>query len=593
MKLATHRLGAGLLVALLCAAYCTPAQAQFTCENDVYISQSFDDGTTFQLSRLDQSVFPYALTSLGTTTTEYNALGFNYLDGNLYGIKPTTPNTVYVIDNTGTPTSIGTVSGLPTQSYFSGTIARDGTLYLINGGDPAVTPRNLYVISGLETGSPTLDATLPIGLIGGTAGARVSDIALANDDTFLYGFTRNTDQVVRIDPTDGSLVALPSTSSLGTIGGLWFNSYGELFGRRGTADGSYYQFDLTTGAATVISTGTVSRFNDAASCPYAVGFTKEANPTTVDPGDSFTYTFTLYNNGAELTGIDFSDVLPSPQLTFVDGTLTATLGGVVNSYGGTNTLTITDMTLPANTASVISVDVLIPAIAPATDFDNQATLSDLGVFLGETLDSDDPTTVIFGDPTTVSINIPVELTAFDVQLDGRAAQLAWATASETNNSGFEVQMRGPQDADFGTLSFVEGMGTTTEAQAYRFATGVLAPGTYTFRLKQVDFDGAFAFSAEVETTVELLDAFELAKAYPNPFGRQAATLSLVVRESQAVTVMLYDALGRVVATLHDGWVDAGTAFPMDIDASGMANGLYIVRATGADFATTQRVTVVK
>ncbi|MEO1632162.1 MAG: T9SS type A sorting domain-containing protein, partial [Bacteroidota bacterium] len=571
----------------------TPAQAQFTCENDVFISQSFDNGATFQLSRLDQSVFPYTLNSIGTTTVEYNALGFNYLDGFVYGIRPTAPNRMYRIDNTGTPISIGTVAGLPPQSYFSGTISRNGTLYLINGGDPLVTPRNLYVISGLDTGTPTLDATIPIGLIGGTTGARVSDIALTNDDSFLYGFTRNTNQVVQIDPADGAVVALPATSSLGTIGGMWFNSYGELFGRRGTVDGSYYQFDLVSGAATVVSTGVVSRFNDAASCPYAVGFTKEASPTTVDPGDAFTYTFTLFNNGAELTGIDFSDVLPSPQLAFVDGTLSTTLGGTTNAFGGTNTLTITDMTLPANTASTITVDVFVPATAPAVTFDNQATLSDLGVFLGETLNSDDPTTVIFGDPTTVSINIPVELTTFDVQLDGRAAQLAWATASETNNSGFEVQMRGPQGADFSALAFVEGTGTTTEAQAYRFATDALSPGTYTFRLKQVDFDGAFAYSPEVEATIELLDAFELADIYPNPFGARAATLSLAVRESQAVTVTLYDALGRAVATLHDGWIEAGAALPMEIDATSLANGVYVVRAAGTDFATTRRVTVVK
>ncbi|MEL7168532.1 MAG: hypothetical protein AAGN64_04200, partial [Bacteroidota bacterium] len=245
MKLAT-RLGTGLLGTLLFFSLSTPAQAQFTCENDVFISQSFDNGATFQLSRLDQSVFPYTLNAIGTTTVEYNALGFNYLDGFVYGIRPTAPNRMYRIDNTGTPVSIGTVAGLPAQSYFSGTIARDGTLYLINGGDPLVTPRNLYVISGLDTGTPTLDNTIPIGLIGGTSGARVSDIALTNDDSFLYGFTRNTNQVVQIDPADGAVVALPATSSLGTVGGMWFNSYGELFGRRGTVDGSYYQFDLVS-----------------------------------------------------------------------------------------------------------------------------------------------------------------------------------------------------------------------------------------------------------------------------------------------------------------------------------------------------------
>ena len=90
-----------------------------------------------------------------------------------------------------------------------------------------------------------------------------------------------------------------------------------------------------------------------------------------------------------------------------------------------------------------------------------------------------------------------------------------------------------------------------------------------------------------------MHAFELADIYPNPFGARTATLTLAVRESQAVTVTLYDALGRAVAMLHDGWIEAGAAFPMEIDAAGLANGLYIVRAAGTDFATTRRVTVVK
>ncbi|MEM8559203.1 MAG: hypothetical protein AAGG50_15385, partial [Bacteroidota bacterium] len=450
LRLASMTLG---LAAFLAAAPHTQAQT-FTCDNDIFISQSFDNGSNFQLSRLNQSVFPYTLDAISTTTQRYNAIGFNFVDGFLYGIQPTSPNTVYRIDNTGTLTSIGTVSGLPTQRYFSGTIARDGTLYLADGGpiDTSNPTRDLYVITGLDTGSPTVVNSFSLAPITGTTLARYSDLALTNDDSILYGFSRNTNQLVRIDPATGAQTTLPATTSLGTVGGLWFNSYGELFGRRGL-DGSFYQFDLVSGAATVVSTGASSQFNDAASCPYAVGFTKETSQSVVDPGETFTYTFTLFNNGLELTGIDFLDEIPS-GLTFVDGTLSTTLGGTANSFGGTNRLEITNMTLPANTASTITVDVFIPPAAPATTFGNQAVLSNLGVFLGSTLNSDDPTTPIFGDPTTVGILIPVELTAFDVTLDGRAASLAWTTVSETNNSGFEVQMRRPATDAFEALGFV-------------------------------------------------------------------------------------------------------------------------------------------
>ncbi|MEM8600772.1 MAG: T9SS type A sorting domain-containing protein, partial [Bacteroidota bacterium] len=91
--------------------------------------------------------------------------------------------------------------------------------------------------------------------------------------------------------------------------------------------------------------------------------------------------------------------------------------------------------------------------------------------------------------------------------------------------------------------------------------------------------------------VELQDAFELSSAFPNPFGRQAATFSLYVRESQEVAVTLYDALGRAVATLNDGWIESGSAFRVEIDAARLASGVYVVRAAGTYSGATPRVPV--
>ncbi|NBC96906.1 MAG: hypothetical protein GVY27_11190, partial [Deinococcus-Thermus bacterium] len=95
--------------------------------------------------------------------------------------------------------------------------------------------------------------------------------------------------------------------------------------------------------------------------------------------------------------------------------------------------------------------------------------------------------------------LPVELTAFTARRDGDAIRLAWTTASETNNAGFEVQRRrsGNEDADaWEPLGFVEGHGTTTEAQTYRFTDRDLpyaAPGAV-YRLRQVDTDGTETLS---------------------------------------------------------------------------------------------------
>ncbi len=59
------------------------------------------------------------------------------------------------------------------------------------------------------------------------------------------------------------------------------------------------------------------------------------------------------------------------------------------------------------------------------------------------------------------------------------------------------------DEGWRTLAFVEGQGTTTEAHAYTHRVEGLAPGTHRFLLRQVDFDGRFAYGPEVAVTVDV------------------------------------------------------------------------------------------
>ncbi|MEM8558413.1 MAG: T9SS type A sorting domain-containing protein [Bacteroidota bacterium] len=182
--------------------------------------------------------------------------------------------------------------------------------------------------------------------------------------------------------------------------------------------------------------------------------------------------------------------------------------------------------------------------------------------------------------------LPVELVGFEAQLDGADAVLTWATASETNNAGFAIEHRTPEAEAFDEVNFVTGMGSTTERQTYAHRVDALVAGTHTFRLRQVDFDGAFAYSPEVEVTVAL-DAVLALAVYPNPVASQAA-----VRVSAAsdVRVVVYDVLGREVAVLLDG---PPTAAPLRLDAQELPTGLYVVRATTAQGTLTRSLTVTR
>jgi hypothetical protein len=197
-----------------------------------------------------------------------------------------------------------------------------------------------------------------------------------------------------------------------------------------------------------------------------------------------------------------------------------------------------------------------------------------------------------GQTSDGNTDLPVELAGFSANVDASSVVLTWRTLSETNNSGFEVQQRRGEDGSYQTVGFREGQGTTTEATTYRFRVDDLEPGTYTFRLKQIDADGTATFSDEVRATLELKSAYTWTKVAPNPM-RRSGEITMQVRKKQDVTVELYDVLGRRIQELHRGALAPGTTHRFQLDAASLPSGTYLLRARGETFRATQRVTVVR
>ncbi len=190
--------------------------------------------------------------------------------------------------------------------------------------------------------------------------------------------------------------------------------------------------------------------------------------------------------------------------------------------------------------------------------------------------------------------LPVELTTFTALADGADVLLQWSTASESGNAGFAVERHDPLSpgAAWREIAFVPGAGTTTEAQRYRHTAADLAPGPHRFRLKQIDFDGTFAYSPAVEVAVGLPDAFALTPPAPNPFSTQTQ-LTLSVQQTQHVRITVHDVLGRRVAQLHDGTLTAGTVHRFTLDGAGWAAGLYLLWVDGEQFQKALRTVLVK
>jgi glycosidase len=201
----------------------------------------------------------------------------------------------------------------------------------------------------------------------------------------------------------------------------------------------------------------------------------------------------------------------------------------------------------------------------------------------------------FGKP---GAPLPVELASFSAARQGtEAAVLTWTTASETNNAGFEVQRRltraDGREGTFEPVGFVEGTGTTTEPQSYRFTDRNLPfeADRITYRLKQVDVDGTASLSQKVTVDLGAPQRLALRGAFPNP-ARTSATLQYALPSSGAVRVEVYNVLGQRVATLVDETQPAGRK-EVTLDASRLPSGMYVVRLQAPEGTRTSRLTVVR
>lgn len=212
-------------------------------------------------------------------------------------------------------------------------------------------------------------------------------------------------------------------------------------------------------------------------------------------------------------------------------------------------------------------------------------------FLGDNVrENDDVSDWDEGLATPASANqvLPVELTSFEAVVNNQNVLLEWRTASETNNAGFEVQHRAVEH--FTSVGFVEGAGTTSEPQHYRFRMVDLDAGLHAFRLKQVDVGGASELTAPVTVEIRLSEPYNLSEAHPNP-AVGPARLTLAVRSTQRVEANVYDVLGRHVQSVYSGTLPSGQTQELLVRGERLPAGHYFVRIAGEQFTETRSLVV--
>jgi hypothetical protein len=186
--------------------------------------------------------------------------------------------------------------------------------------------------------------------------------------------------------------------------------------------------------------------------------------------------------------------------------------------------------------------------------------------------------------------IPVELTSFNAAVSSNNVILQWNTATELNNLGFEVQRKSLY-SEFEIVGFVTGSGTTTEPRNYFFTDSKIPNGQYSYRLKQMDFDGAFSYSNEVEVEVDAPAEYALEQNYPNPFN-PSTNINFSIAEASAVKLVVYNLLGQQVDLLIDEFREAGL-HTVSFDASQLPSGAYFYSIETPLFKQTKKMLLSK
>ncbi len=186
--------------------------------------------------------------------------------------------------------------------------------------------------------------------------------------------------------------------------------------------------------------------------------------------------------------------------------------------------------------------------------------------------------------------LPVELTSFTAISQNRQVTLNWSTATEINNNGFEIQ-RSIENSEFITVGFVKGNGTITTPSEYSYLDKNLLDGSYSYRLKQIDYNGNYEYSDAVEVEVRSLDSYSLEQNYPNPFN-PVTKIAYVLKEKANVKLLVMNALGEEIAVLANEVQELGF-HELEFNAANLPSGIYFYSLQAGKFTETKKMMLMK
>lgn len=181
--------------------------------------------------------------------------------------------------------------------------------------------------------------------------------------------------------------------------------------------------------------------------------------------------------------------------------------------------------------------------------------------------------------------LPVQYLNFSGIAAEASNLLSWSTASESNNAGFEIE-RSVSGFDWEKIAFVKGAGNSSETKRYNFSDIQPSSNTCYYRLKQVDYNGQYAYSKTILITRNTEQNIYLEQVFPNPTNG-ILNLHFNRNTEKDIALIVYDMHGKA---LIQKVLEAGQLnFIIDLTSDQLAKGTYLLHLNSPNYSYSQRI----
>lgn len=180
----------------------------------------------------------------------------------------------------------------------------------------------------------------------------------------------------------------------------------------------------------------------------------------------------------------------------------------------------------------------------------------------------------FSLSTNASI-LPVSLSHFAVAREKQTVVANWATTTESNSKQFELQRSSNGSSNWSTVSTVAASGNSNTLRSYKAVDAAPINGTNFYRLKSVDLDGSFTYSAVQQVQFAATTALSV-RIYPNPASH---TLQVQLGQQAGFNgrIQISNAAGQVLISRQMNSTNGSLAIPIQQ----LRAGLYTLQVQDA------------